>query len=131
MLNLHVTPLMQQLMANKQLSDRPLLLITDDGGGRYSLSGGACTIGAKFSLIVLTAPDAHYPLSIQNDADWPLKTSDYDAAFMGPGLVLDYKNHQIQLRDNAGLLDSAVEIADGAAVLAAFNQGIVAKGESC
>lgn len=131
MVKLHVTEKMAQLVTEKGLADKPLLLITDDGGGRYSLSGGACTIGGKFSLIVLNAPDNRFDLQITNDAGWDLRSSAYDEAFMGNGLTLDVAHNQIQLRDDSGLLDSAVEIANGEAILSAFDQGIVAKGESC
>ena len=62
------------LMKKKHLDQKTLLLITDDGGGRYSLQGGACSIGTKFTLIVLDQPDSDYQVKLENDAGLDLYT---------------------------------------------------------
>ena len=51
-----------QLIQDKGLVGKDLILIADDGGGKYSLQGGACTIGSKFTLIEVDQPDADYPV---------------------------------------------------------------------
>ncbi|MFD1433270.1 iron-sulfur cluster biosynthesis family protein [Lacticaseibacillus yichunensis] len=119
------------LMQAKHLADKVIVLITDDGGGKYSLQGGACSIGTTFTLIILDAPDPDYPVRLENKAGLAIYTSDYDLIFMQAGLTLDFANAQISLKDNAHLLDNSVRIADGKAVLAAFKQGTTINGETC
>ncbi|QEA52754.1 iron-sulfur cluster biosynthesis family protein [Loigolactobacillus coryniformis] len=111
------------LIQAKHLADKQLILITDDGGGKYSLHGGACTIGTKFTLISLDHPDPAYPVKLENEQQLHLWTSTYDLLFLNPGVAMDYRDGRISIKDNAHLLDSAVQIADGAAVLAAFENG--------
>ncbi|MCT4397611.1 iron-sulfur cluster biosynthesis family protein [Pediococcus ethanolidurans] len=131
MLNIKVTDSVMALLKRKNIADKTLLLVTDDGGGKYSLQGGACSIGAKFSIVALDEFDPEYPLSIENNFDLKLYTSDYDTRFLRTGLTLDVKNSRITLKDNTGLLDSNVLIANGKDILAAFEKGIIMNGESC
>ncbi|GEN93979.1 iron-sulfur cluster biosynthesis family protein [Pediococcus ethanolidurans] len=131
MLNIKVTDSVMTLLKRKNIADKTLLLVTDDGGGKYSLQGGACSIGAKFSIVALDKFDPEYPLSIENNFDLKLYTSDYDTRFLRTGLTLDVKNSRITLKDNTGLLDSNVLIANGKDILAAFEKGIITNGKSC
>lgn len=131
MLNIKVTDSVMTLLKRKNIADKTLLLVTDDGGGKYSLQGGACSIGAKFSIVALDEFDPEYPLSIENNFELKLYTSDYDTRFLRTGLTLDVKNSRITLKDNTGLLDSNVLIANGKDILAAFEKGIIMNGESC
>ena len=119
------------LLARKQLTDKNLVLIMDDGGGKYSLQGGACSIGTKFTIIVLDQPDADYSIRLNNVQGIQLWTSDYDLMFLNTGVALDYGQGRISIKDDAHILDRAVQIADGATVLAAFKQGVIAHSESC
>lgn len=131
MLNIKVTDSVMTLLKRKNIADKTLLLVTDDGGGKYSLQGRACSIGAKFSIVALDEFDPEYPLSIENNFELKLYTSDYDTRFLRTGLTLDVKNSRITLKDNTGLLDSNVLIANGKDILAAFEKGIIMNGESC
>lgn len=131
MLKIKVTDSAIALLKRKNIADKILLLVTDDGGGKYSLQGGACSIGAKFSIVALDKIDPDYPLNIENDFELQLYTSDYDTRFLRPGLTLTVKNSRITLKDNTGLLDSNVRIANGQDILAAFEKGIMMNGESC
>ncbi len=131
MLKIKVTDSAIALLKRKNIADKILLLVTDDGGGKYSLQGGACSIGAKFSIVALDEIDPDYPLNIENDFELQLYTSDYDTRFLRPGLTLTVKNSRITLKDNTGLLDSNVRIANGQDILAAFEKGIMMNGESC
>ncbi|BDZ31975.1 iron-sulfur cluster biosynthesis family protein [Lactiplantibacillus sp. WILCCON 0030] len=119
------------LLQRKQLTNKNLVLLTDDGGGKYSLHGGACTIGTKFTIIVLDQPDADYPVQLTNTAGIQLWTSAYDLMFLTAGITLDYGQGRISIKDDAHILDQGVQIADGKAVLAAFEQGVAADGKSC
>lgn len=126
-----ITAAMLQQLTDKQLQDKHLLLITEDAGGRYSQSGGACSIGSNFALIELAQPDPEYNVPLANDAGIDLKTSDYDLTFLGPGLKLDYLNYQIVLRDDSGLLDSSVMVAKGADIVAKFKAGFNGPSKPC
>jgi hypothetical protein len=79
-----------QLIHDKGLADKDLILIADDGGGKYSLQGGACTIGSKFTLIEVDQPDVDYPVALENKAGLKLWSSDYDLLFLEDGLQLDF-----------------------------------------
>lgn len=96
------------LMKKKHLDQKTLLLITDDGGGRYSLQGGACSIGTKFTLIVLDQPDSDYQVKLENDAGLDLYTSDYDMIFFASGLAMDFQNGRSALRMMLTLIWMAV-----------------------
>jgi hypothetical protein len=120
-----------QLIHDKGLADKDLILIADDGGGKYSLQGGACTIGSKFTLIEVDQPDADYPVALENKAGLKLWSSDYDLLFLEAGLQLDFVDHQIRLKDNAHRFDDGLRIAKGSEVLAAFHQGLTVAGVSC
>ncbi|MCH5461606.1 iron-sulfur cluster biosynthesis family protein [Lactobacillus sp. LC28-10] len=126
-----VTPAVVDILKQKQLADKTLLLITDDAGGKYSLQGGACSIGTKFTIVVLDQPDDEYNVALKNNADLSLYTSDYDVYFLGQGLKLDVQKSMIKLTNNGQLLDNNVQIADGKAILAAFQQGVFANSGNC
>lgn len=120
------------LMKKKHFDQKILLLIADDGGGRYSLQGGACSIGTKFTLIVLDEPDPDYQVKLENDAGLQLYTSDYDMIFFASGLAMDFKQGAISIKDDAhAYLDGSVRIAKGSDVLAAFKKGIMMSGATC
>lgn len=126
-----VTPAVVNRLKQKQIATKTLLLITDDAGGKYSLQGGACSIGTKFTLVVLDQPDDDYRVRLANNANLSLYTSDYDVYFLGQGLKLDYQKAMLNLTNNGQLLDNNVQIADGKKILAAFNQGIFANSGNC
>jgi uncharacterized protein YqkB len=131
MTKINVSPAFVQLMRDKHLDQKTLLLIADDGGGRYSLQGGACTIGSNFTLIELDAPDPDYDVVLENDAGLHLYSSEYDMYFLEDGLTIDYRDYQIRLKDNAHWFDDGVRIAKGTDVLEAFKKGIMIAGATC
>ncbi|WP_461213568.1 iron-sulfur cluster biosynthesis family protein [Lacticaseibacillus sp. GG6-2] len=131
MAEITLTPAFVDLLKAKQLADKTLILIADDGGGKYSLQGGACTIGSKFTLIVVDGPDSDYPVLLENEAGIKLYTSEYDLLFLESGLELDFRDHQIRLKDHAHTFDDSLLIADGKEVLAAFGKGLTVAGISC
>ncbi|MFC6273921.1 iron-sulfur cluster biosynthesis family protein [Levilactobacillus tangyuanensis] len=85
-----------------------LLLTTDDGSNRYSTIGGTCAIGDKFQFVALTAGDPDYDLPIENNAGLTIWTNADTALYLGNGLILDRVFNQLALRDDSGVLDSAV-----------------------
>ncbi|MGV7331520.1 iron-sulfur cluster biosynthesis family protein, partial [Mycobacterium kansasii] len=84
-----------------------------------SLHGGACSIGTKFTLIVLDQSDPEYDVAVDNNQQLALWTSAYDLIFFNDGIQMDYDQGRISIKDNAHMLDNAVQIAKGAEVLAA------------
>jgi len=131
MTTINLTDDFMALLTRKQLRTKDLVLVTDDGGGKYSLHGGACSIGTKFTLIVLDQPDSDYPLALTNAQGVKLWTSKYDLMFLNAGVTLDYGQGRISIKDDAHILDGAVQIADGKAVLAAFEQGVMPDNKTC
>ncbi|GAF40031.1 hypothetical protein FC83_GL003036 [Agrilactobacillus composti DSM 18527 = JCM 14202] len=131
MASIQITNSVVALLKEKQIADKPLLLIADDGGGDYSLLGGACSLGAKFSIVELEQPDPKYAIELENNVGLQLYTSKYDLTFMGKGLKLDFKNYRISLKDDSGLLDGGVQIAKGSDIKAAFAKGIFAGSTGC
>lgn len=131
MAEINLTPAFVAFIQQKGLADKTLILIADDGGGKYSLQGGACTIGSKFTLIIRDRPDADYPVELHNDAGLHLYSSDYDLLFTEPGLTLDFKDYQIRMKDNAHSFGDNLMLADGQEVLDAFKQGLTVAGISC
>lgn len=118
-------------LKQKNIQDKVFLLVADDGGGKYSLRGGACTIGSVFNLVMLDEPDAAYPIPLNNDAGVKLYSSTYNLYFLEEGLVLDVNDYRILLRDNAHQFENDLQIVNGAEILAAFEKGIVAKNVGC
>ncbi|KRK72922.1 iron-sulfur cluster biosynthesis family protein [Lacticaseibacillus nasuensis] len=126
-----LTPAFVDLIQQKGLQAKTLILIADDGGGKYSLQGGACTIGSKFTLIIRNAPDPDYPVELTNDAGLHLYSSDYDLLFTESGLTLDFVNYQIRMKDDAHAFGDNIMLADGQEVLDAFKLGLTVAGVSC
>ncbi|KRK37365.1 iron-sulfur cluster biosynthesis family protein [Levilactobacillus parabrevis] len=85
-----------------------LLLTTDDGSNRYSTVGGTCAIGDKFQFVALTDDDPDYPITVTNNTAWTLKTNADTELYLSNGLILDRVFNQLSLRDDSGILDSAV-----------------------
>lgn len=131
MTQIKISARLKALLAAKDFADKQLVLVTDDGGGKYSLHGGACSIGTKFTLIVLDQPDPEYDVAVDNNQQLALWTSAYDLIFFNDGIQMDYDQGRISIKDNAHMLDNAVQIAKGAEVLAAFEQGVPADNLTC
>lgn len=89
-------------------ADGVLLLTTDDGSNKYSTIGGSCAIGDKFQFVALTAKDPAYEIPVDNNAGYQLWTSKTDALYLSNGLTLDRVHNQLALRDDSGIIDSAV-----------------------
>ncbi|PRO86477.1 iron-sulfur cluster biosynthesis family protein [Lactiplantibacillus pentosus] len=131
MTQIKISARLKALLTAKGFADKQLVLVTDDGGGKYSLHGGACSIGTKFTLIVLDRPDPEYDVAVDNNQQLALWTSAYDLIFFNDGIQMDYDQGRISIKDNAHMLDNAVQIAKGAEVLAAFEQGVPADNLTC
>jgi len=95
------------LAANVQ-PDAVLLLTTDDGSNRYSTVGGTCAIGDKFQFVALTDNDPDYAIPLENNLGLQLFTNADTELYLSNGLILDRVFNQLSLRDDSGILDSAV-----------------------
>lgn len=106
-------------LKKRKILDKTLILIVDDGGGKYSLQGGSCSIGAHFSIIWVKQKDPTYPLQLKNNQGLHIYTSRYDQTMMGPNMICDYEAGSLNLRDDEGLLDGHVEIGNDADLIKA------------
>lgn len=126
-----LSPSFMALLQRKGWQTKNLVLLADDGGGKYSLYGGACSIGENFTIVSLAQPDPLYQVPLSNDQGLAFWTSDYDLTFCEPGLALDYRNGSIQLKDRSRFIDGAVQLADGATVLQAAQHGATTPNLGC
>ena len=106
-------------LKRREIADKTLILIPDDGGGKYSIQGGGCSIGSHFSIIWVDQVDPDYPVELENDQGLKIYTSKYDMTMMGPNMVMDYDAGSLNLRSDEGILDGGVEIGNGAALIKA------------
>lgn len=131
MSTIRITQAATERLKQQHLQDKILVLIADDGGGKYSLQGGACTIGAVFTLVVLDAPDPDYPIQLTNEAGVQLYSAEYDLYFLAPGLVLDVRNFQFAIRDDAQQFETPVQVVNGVEMVATHNRGLTEAPKSC
>lgn len=119
MLKITFTDSALDYLKRREIADKTLILITDDGGGKYSINGGGCSIGSHFSIIWVDEKDPDYPVQLDNDQGLKIYTSKYDMTLMGPNMVMDYNAGSLNLRSDEGILDGGVEIGNGAALIKA------------
>ena len=67
MLKITFTDSALDYLKRREIADKILILITDDGGGKYSIKGGNCSIGSHFSIIWVDEKDPDYPVQLDND----------------------------------------------------------------
>lgn len=119
MLKIKFTDQALDYLKRREIADKILILITDDGGGKYSIKGGNCSIGSHFSIIWVDQIDPDYPVQLQNDQGLKIYTSKYDMALMGANMIMDYDKGSLSLRCDEGILDGGVDIGSGAALIKA------------
>ena len=119
MLKITFTDKAMDYLKRREIADKTLILITDDGGGKYSIKGGGCSIGSHFAIIWVDQVDPDYPVELENDQGLKIYTSKYDMTMMGPNMVMDYDAGSLNLRSDEGILDGGVEIGNGAALIKA------------
>lgn len=119
MLKITFTDQALDYLKRRKIANKVLILITDDGGGKYSIKGGGCSIGSHFSIIWVEQKDADYPVQLENDQGLKIYTSKYDMALMGPNMVMDYAAGSLNLRSDEGILDGGVDVGNGAALIKA------------
>ncbi len=127
MLKITFTDQALDYLKRREIANKVLILITDDGGGKYSIKGGGCSIGSHFSIIWVEQKDADYPVQLENDQGLKIYTSKYDMALMGPNMVMDYAAGSLNLRSDEGILDGGVDVGNGAALIKA-NKNVAMTG---
>lgn len=127
MLKITFTDQALDYLKRREIANKVLILITDDGGGKYSIKGGGCSIGSHFSIIWVEQKDADYPVQLENDQGLKIYTSKYDMALMGPNMVMDYAAGNLNLRSDEGILDGGVDVGNGAALIKA-NKNVAMTG---
>lgn len=123
MLKITFTKQARTYLRKREMLNKILLLIVDDGGGKYSVRGGNCSFGSHFSLIWINHKDKDYPLQLENEQGIKVFTSKYDLALMGANLLVDYKAGALSLHSDEGLLDGGMDIGNGPVLLKA-NQNV-------
>lgn len=119
-------------LQKRGMLNKILLLIVDDGGGKYSIKGGNCSFGSHFSLIWVEQKDQDYPVQLRNDQGIKIFTSKYDLALMAANLVVDYQSGALSLNSDEGLLDGSMDVGNGPALLKANqNATIKSNQEKC
>lgn len=131
MLKISFTDHALDYLKRREILDKTLILIADDGGGKYSMKGGNCSIGSHFSIIWVDHVDPDYPLEIKNEQNVKIYTSDYDKTVLAPNLVLDYKNGSLSLNSDEGMLDGGVGIGNGAALIEAGKNVTMGANRQC
>lgn len=131
MAEIKLTAALVALLKKRHVADKVLLLVADDGGGKYSLQGGACTIGSVFNLVVLDDLDPDYPIPLTNDAGIKLYSSQYNLYFLESGLVMDVKDYRITLRDDSHQFENDLELVKGSDIIEAFQNGIKLGDTGC
>lgn len=119
MLKITFTDQALDYLKRRKIANKVLILIADDGGGKYSIKGGGCSIGSHFSIIWVEQKDADYPVQLENDQGLKIYTSKYDMALMGPNMVMDYAAGSLNLRSDEGILDGGVDVGNGVALIKA------------
>ena len=89
MTQIEISDRLKALLVAKGFDKKQLVLVTDDGGGKYSLHGGACSIGTKFTIIVLEQPAPEYNVTVVNNQSIALWPATYDLSFCNDGIKLD------------------------------------------
>ncbi|WP_268913953.1 iron-sulfur cluster biosynthesis family protein [Lentilactobacillus sp. SPB1-3] len=102
--------------AAKVLSERaagyPILnLILDDGSNKYSNLGGSCAIGDSFQIVASSETDEDFSNLLESNTDFIFFSSKDELTFWKNGLTLDYKGSNFVLKDDTGILDSAVRFS--------------------
>ena len=111
-------------LRTKMAPEERVFLALDDGSSKYSQLGGSCAIGNKYQLVLTTATDPDYAIAVENEAGLALTTGDPELMYLGNGLVLDYQQAALVLRDDSGILDGAVMVNHPAPLTAEVQQSI-------
>lgn len=118
-------------LKKREMLSHCLLLIADDAGGKYSINGGTCSMGSHFSLIKVPKPDPDYPIVLKNNTAFKIYSSKYDLLMLESNLILDYQKTRLILKNDSGLLDSNVQLGDGAALLKANKHVHLTRLKNC
>lgn len=87
-----------------------LLLSFDDGVGPFS-KVGVCSLDTSYDIIAVDkdAQTPDYDTSLDaNFGDWSFKG--YSKIYLDQDMKLDYKNNQIVLSSESGIMDSNIEL---------------------
>ncbi|GAA2970805.1 iron-sulfur cluster biosynthesis family protein [Lentilactobacillus parakefiri] len=93
-------------------TESKLLLSFDDGVGPFS-KVGVCSLDTSYDVIAVNkdaeVPDYDTKLAA-NVGDWYYKG--YSKTYLDNDMKLDYRNHQVVLSGESGILDSNIELKD-------------------
>lgn len=110
-MNISIKPAAVDYLKAHTTNQAHLFLALDDGSSKYSQLGGTCAIGNKFQIVESPVADADYAITLDTDSDLKLTTGEEEEMYLGHGLVLDFQQASLVLRDDSGILDGAVNIS--------------------
>lgn len=110
-MNISIKPAAVDYLKAHTTNQAHLFLALDDGSSKYSQLGGTCAIGNKFQIVESSVADADYAITLDTDSDLKLTTGEEEEMYLGHGLVLDFQQASLVLRDDSGILDGAVNIS--------------------
>ncbi|GEO46622.1 iron-sulfur cluster biosynthesis family protein [Companilactobacillus kimchii] len=92
--------------------DSNLILTTDDGSNNYSSVGATCELADKFQLIILKESDPNFNETLDTNTNYHLNILPFENYLYGNGLTVDFDHGTLVLKDNGGILDSALSVVD-------------------
>lgn len=110
-MNITIKPAALAYLKDHTTEQEHLFLALDDGSSKYSQLGGTCAIGNKFQIVASPVADADYDIALNTDSELTLTTGDEEEMYLGHGLVLDFQQASLVLRDDSGILDGAVNLS--------------------
>lgn len=110
-MNITIKPAALAYLKDHTTAQEHLFLALDDGSSKYSQLGGTCAIGNKFQIVASPVADSDYAIDLANDTELTLTTGEEEEMYLGHGLVLDFQQASLVLRDDSGILDGAVNLS--------------------
>lgn len=111
-MNIYFDDTAKDFLVNKIPNNSQVILATDDGSTKYSSVGATCALADKFQLIILKHADPTFTTELENNATYHLHMLPADEYLVGPGLKVTVGHGTLILRDDHGILDSALSVVD-------------------
>lgn len=89
-----------------------LILTTDDGSNGYSSIGATCELADKFQLIILKNTDSNFNEILDTNTSYRINILPFEDYLYGKGLAIDFSHGSLVLKDDGGILDSALSVVD-------------------
>lgn len=97
----------------KKLRTPIFLLVLNDGSNKFSIGGGACSVGDSYKIVDTDKEEEGYG-EILDNPDFTVYTSNSEKYFFGKNLKIDYNESMatLVLMDDGGILDGNLQISE-------------------